>query len=170
MYSKNRISSRPQGDASDRSFKTSATRTTSPRTRGFSQGSPSTQNTTSTHTRVVRQTRPYVSPTKPVFFRESAFQSSSRPSYGPSTRDYPPRGRGNFGGAREGGFSGGYDRPSSSRGNFSSGGRGGFGGGRGRGPTRGERIDHSKFIYKPDVATLEKEAKAKTKNIHKNKS
>jgi len=166
MYSKNRISSRPQGDASDRSFKTSAPRTTSPRTGGFS-------SSTSGTTRVVRQTRPYVSPTKPAFSRAGSFgrapqSSQSRPSY-----DRPAPARGGFGG----GFNGGFDRPSPSRAGFdrpafrpgrpSFGGpaRGGFGGGRGRGPARGERIDHAKFIYKPDVATLEKEAKAKAKKV-----
>ncbi|MES2623276.1 MAG: DEAD/DEAH box helicase [Patescibacteria group bacterium] len=160
MYSKNRISSRPQGDASDRSFKSKPS--ISPRTRGFS----STPSTASSTTRIVRQTRPYVSPTKPAFSR-GGFSAAPRPS-----RDYAPRGGNDFGGQRGGGF----DRPAfrpgrpsfggPARGGF-GGGRsgGGFGGGRGRGPARGERIDHSKFIYKPDVATLEKEAKAKTKKV-----
>ena len=155
MYSKNRISSRSQGEASDRSFKTKPS--TSPRTRGFS--STPVSNTT----RVVRTTRPYVSPTKPAFSR-GGFSPRPAPSYGASStpsRGYAPQSRGGFGGGRsQGGYAGG-----GSRGGFSSGGRGGFGGGRGRGPARGERIDHSKFIYKPDVASLEKEAKSKTKKV-----
>ncbi|MES2986253.1 MAG: DEAD/DEAH box helicase [Patescibacteria group bacterium] len=181
MYSKNRISSRPQGDASDRSFKTKAT--TSPRTRGFSS------TPTSSTTRVVRQTRPYVSPTKSTFSRGGtpAPRPMARPAYdrpAPS-RDYAPRSRGGFDGGNNFPQGGGYDRPAPSRGGFDrpafrpgrpsfggpvrggfgGGSRGGFGGGRGRGPARGERIDHAKFIYKPDVATLEKEAKAKTKKV-----
>lgn len=181
MYSKNRISSRPQGDASDRSFKTSAKRTTSPRTRGFSTTAtpPSrTSSSTSSHTRIVRQTRPYVSPTAPARGGFRSAPSFDRPQYArPSqggfrsaapTRDFGSRGgfggdrggsRGGFAGGSRGGFGGG-------RGGFGGGSRGGFGGGRGgRGGQRGEHIDHSKFIYKPDVATLEKEAKAKTKKV-----
>jgi len=172
MYSKNRISSRPQGDASDRSFKTSATRTTSPRTRGFSTNTPParTSSSTSSHTRIVRQTRPYVSPTAPARGGFRSGPSYVRPQYSarsaqggfrsaPPARDFGSRG--GFGGERSGGFRGG----SSSRGGFGGGSRGGFGGGRGRGGPRGEHIDHSKFIYKPDVATLEKEAKAKAKKV-----
>lgn len=177
MYSKNRISSRPQGDASDRSFKTKAT--TSPRTRGFSS------TPTSSTTRVVRQTRPYVSPTKPIFSRGGtpAPRPMSRPAYDrpAPTRDYTPRSRGGFSGGNTSVYDrpapsrGGFDRPAFRpgrpsfggpvRGGFGGGRSGGFGGGRGRGPARGERIDHSKFIYKPDIATLEKEAKAKTKKV-----
>lgn len=173
MYSKNRISSRPQGDASDRSFKTSAKRTTSPRTRGFSTTAtpPTRTSSTSSHTRIVRQTRPYVSPTAPTrggFARgRTSFDRPqfSRPAQG-SFRPAPVRdfgSRGGFGGGRSGGFGG-------SRGGFGGGSRGGFAGGRGgrgggKGGSRGEHIDHSKFIYKPDIATLEKEAKAKTKKV-----
>ncbi len=158
MYSKNRISSRPHGDASDRSFKTSAKRTMSPRTRGFSVNSSQhsshtrTPSTTSSHVKIVRQTRPYVSPTAPArggFRARPSFRSAPIQDFGS---------RGGFGGGRSGGFSRG-------RGGFGGRSRGGFGGGRGRGGSRGEHIDHSKFIYKPDVATLEKEAKAKTKKV-----
>lgn len=174
MYSKNRISSRSQGDASDRSFKTSAKRTTSPRTRGFSTTTipPTRTQSTSSHTRIVRQTRPYVSPTAPARGRFSRGPSYDRPQYSrpaqsgsfrfAPTRDFGSRG--GFGGSR-GGYAGGGQRGFSG-GRSSGGSRGGFGGGRGgRGWSRGEHIDHSKFIYKPDVATLEKEAKAKTKKI-----
>jgi ATP-dependent RNA helicase RhlE len=170
MYSKNRISSRPQGDASDRSFKTSATRTTSPRTRGFSTTTPPTRtsSSTSSHTRIVRQTRPYVSPTAPArggFARGGS--SFERPQFSRPAQDFGSRG--GFGGGRSGGFDRGGSRGgfAGGRGGFGGGSRGGFGGGRGggRGGPRGEHIDHSKFIYKPDIATLEKEAKAKTKKI-----
>lgn len=166
MYSNNRISSRPQGDASDRSFKTSAKRTTSPRTRGFSTDSTParTSSTSSSHTRIVRQTRPYVSPTAPIRggFSRGPSASFGRPQFSrPAQGSFRPAprqdfgSRGGFGGRRSGGFGGG---------------RGGFGGrsGGGRGGSRGEHIDHSKFIYKPDIATLEKEAKAKAKKVSVN--
>lgn len=159
MYSNNRISSRRSGDASDRSFKTSAKRTTmSPRTRGFS--AETAHNSPARTTKIVRHTRPYVSPTaparggfggRPQFDRPTPYTRGGFSRPGPA-RDFGPRG--GFGGGSRGGFGGGR-----------SGGRGGFGGGRGRGGSRGEHIDHSKFIYKPDLATLEKEAKAKTKKV-----
>ncbi len=174
MYSKNRISSRSQGDASDRSFKTSAKRTMSPRTRGFGTSTPHPRASTGSTTRIVRQTRPYVSPTAPArggFSRGPSF--ANKPQFDrPQSRNFGSRG--GFDGGRSTerssrGFDRGGSRGGFSRGGFGGnrgGGRGGFGGGRGgRGGQRGEHIDHSKFIYKPDVATLEKEAKAKTKKV-----
>ncbi len=195
MYSKNRISSRrPGDDASDRPFKKSAasprsreifsrTTTKSPlRANSESRASyaPSAPRATSSVTRVVRTVRPYQSKSDRPFNDRPTYQSASRPA---------PAGRGNFSSSRpqsegfrggadfggrppmRGGFGGGFGggRPSfggrQSFGGSSSRFGGGFGGGRGRGPQRGERIDVSKFIYKPDAATLEKEAKAKAKTI-----
>ncbi len=194
MYSKNRISSRRPGDASDRPFK----KTTSPASRdtfskssrqvtGNSESRPayaprSASYGTSSVTRVVRTTRPYQSQSGRTFTDRPAQQTSYSSAARPASRGFSSRpSSGGFRGAPSAGSSYGASRSGGARGGFGGGfggGRshggyagGGFGGGRssggrgGRGAPRGERIDISKFIYKPDVATLEKEAKAKTKVV-----
>lgn len=172
MYSKNRITARGGTGVPNRSFKKpgetygAQKSNYAPRTRSISSTNEGFKKDYS------RPTSPFSGGPAKTGFRggprggsESRIRTSpsrfsggfspapsygARPSFG---------GRGGFSGGSRGGF--GARSGGSSRGGYAGGGsRGGFGGGRGRGG-RGENIDHSKFIYKPDKKTIESDAKAK---------
>lgn len=159
MYSKNR-NARGGNGAPIRSFKNKKYdgRTTAPRTSSASSYTKKFDRIGST-TKTSYTDRPASGgfANKP---RSGGFSGgfSPRKSFGGTGGGYGrPQGRfgGGFGGGSRGGYAGG-------RGGFG----GGFGGGRGRGRGRpSERIDHSKFIYKPDKKSLEAEAKAKTAKV-----
>lgn len=161
MYQKNRIHARGGTGAPNRSFK---------------QDRPSYGASKSTY---APRTRSISSPSHSGGFKKdysrSTFSAPARSGFGAGSRDAghgsPRTGfsarspRPSFGGAR-GGFSGGGR--GGPRGGFGVGRRpsfGGRGGGGRRSAPRGEFIDHSKFIYKPDKKSLEADAKAKAAKV-----
>ncbi len=164
MYSKNRINARGGTGAPNRSFKKPGS------TFGASKTNyaPRTRSISSTNEGFKKDySRPAQSfsaaPAKTGFRGGPRGGSESRIRTAPSrfTGGFSPErsygARPSFGG-RGGSFGGSQGRPGGFGGRFV---RGGASRGGNRGGGRGEHIDHSKFIYKPDKKTIELEAKAK---------